>query len=186
MCYRQDTGKCYLLMCSSEDRLFAFYSAFSSPAFPFHDAYSVLASFPKQLCLSLAVRTCRSNMDTVAFFDSGSAFSLDRARVLQDAPLRPQPKPASLTGSSPVNEQAIAKALYGADETDQAWEADLQRLRVYPLADANNLLWVRMGRACALRRQGRKTDTPRMSTLRTGLTHLIPFRCFTSHRNSSG
>lgn len=73
-----------------------------------------------------------------------------------------------------MNEQAIAKALDDADESHEVWEATLQRLRVFSLADANNLLWVRMGRACPLRHQGRKRDTPRISTLQTGLTHLIP------------
>lgn len=31
-----------------------------------------------------------------------------------------------------------------ADGSDDAWDAPLQRLRVYPFVDANNLLWVRM------------------------------------------
>ena len=35
-----------------------------------------------QMCLALAVQTCRANKGTVAFFDTGTSFSVERTKVL--------------------------------------------------------------------------------------------------------
>lgn len=100
-----------------------------------------------QVCLALALQTCRSEKQTVAFLDTGTSFPPSRVKEMAKA----QHRAACMRRRAHLNLHAQDDGLRSQmeeveeeadeDEDEETWDAPLQRLRVYRVANADALLW---------------------------------------------